>query len=195
MMADRKDTAELLPFLVNGTLDGEERDRVTEAVASDPVFQGEVVALQALRDRMQAETEAYSPGEFGLARLMRDIDDAPAAPTQSRKPVLPWAVAAAAVLALAAVLVTGSLAPQPDGPVYEQASGDAGDVGLTVAFRPDAAQGDIAGLLLDSGAIIVDGPSALGLYRVVSPDGTAPAVLAEALRARVDLVESVDLMQ
>ena len=195
MTTSQESVEELLPFLVNGTLDGAEHDRVARAVDADPALAHEVSALRAVRDRMRSESPAQSPGEFGLARLMRDIDAAGSTPVARRQTALPWLVAIAAVLALVAVLATGTIAPQPDGAIYEQASGDAGDAALTVAFRPDATQGDIATLLQDNGLIIVDGPSALGLYRLAALDGADLAALSETLRARGELVESVDVRQ
>ena len=63
----------LLPFLANGTLDGDELQEVTAAVAADPQLAFQLAALRGIRDTMQSEGVGSSPGEFGLARLMRDV--------------------------------------------------------------------------------------------------------------------------
>ncbi|MEL6204908.1 MAG: hypothetical protein AAFR47_06310 [Pseudomonadota bacterium] len=64
----------LLPFLANGTLEGSERTAVEGAVAADPKLDLELSALRAVRERMRAEEIQHSPGTFGLARLMRDVE-------------------------------------------------------------------------------------------------------------------------
>ena len=50
-------------------------------------------------------------------------------------------------------------------------------------------------LLLSNGLLIVDGPSALGLYRVQSIDGEDLSVLAERLAKETELVETIDALQ
>lgn len=187
---DRILAEELLPFHVNGTLDGDEKDAVEAALKVEPDLAAEAAALSEMRTRMQAEDMGYSPGDMGLARLMRDIDSESVAP-KSRFAGFGAGFAIAAVLAMAAFLVAPML--QPNAPVYyEQASGDAGDLGLTVAFRSDATQAQISDLLLNAGAVIIDGPTALGLYRIAPLDGADLTALAETLRASPTLIESVD---
>lgn len=195
--AERRFTEELLPFFVNGSLSATERQHVQDAVAADADLSREADVLQGIRAQMQSEASAYSPGEFGLARLMRDIDAeapvvAPAATT--RRPAF---AAMAAAVALVAV-VTGSIVTRPgsEAPVYyEQASGDAGEATLTIAFRPDATQADMTALLLDFGLVVVDGPSALGLYRVAPLDDTDLDALAARLAGETEIVETVDNLQ
>ncbi|MEC8196124.1 MAG: hypothetical protein VX228_07375, partial [Pseudomonadota bacterium] len=71
----RDEISALLPFLANDTLEGAERAEVEAAVAADAALQAELTALQAIRQQMQADQEAaYSPGEVGLARLMRLVE-------------------------------------------------------------------------------------------------------------------------
>ena len=61
---------ELLAFRANGTLEGEDLATVEAALAADADLRAELAALTAIRATMQAE-EVQSPGDFGLARLMR----------------------------------------------------------------------------------------------------------------------------
>lgn len=189
MTSASQEMGELLPFYVNGTLDDEERAAVEAALAQDAALDAERRALGALRDQMQDEDPGYSPGEMGLARLMREIDaEAPAAPVA--RALAPWkGLAAAAVLTLAAVLAAPLLFPEP---VYEQASGDTGEADLVLTFRPDATEAQITALLLDRGLVIVEGPTAIGLYHVDAPDGEDLAALADALRAQSDVIEGAD---
>ena len=65
---------------------------------------------------------------------------------------------------------------------------------LVVAFAPGATEADLRALLLDLDLVIVDGLSALGLYRLVPASGSAEdlAAAAAALAAAADLVDSVE---
>jgi anti-sigma factor RsiW len=192
----RDEAERLLVFLANDTLEGEERAAVEAAVEDDPGLARELAALRNIRAEMRAEAPTRLPGEFGLARLMRDIDGearaVAAAPQPAPRGRL-WRYAAVAAVALFAVQ-TALIWTRPEvavelaGGGTERAEGPA----LTVAFRPDVRETDIRALLLAAGLVIVDGPSALGLYTLAAPGAeTAEAALA-ALRARPDLVESAE---
>ena len=81
------------------------------------------------------------------------------------------------------------------GPSIDQASGDT-QKRLTVAFQPDATQAEVSNLLIDLELEIVEGPTAIGLYKLVPEKGreqNALSELAMELRNRPDLIESVDM--
>jgi len=191
----RQELEALLPFYVNGTLASEERARLEAALREDAKLRDQARTLEELRTTMHDTDYGQSPGEFGLARLMRDIDRAEAASTSvgtaRRHALLPWGLAVAASAALLAVSL-GWVGTDQTAP-YLQASGDADGSYLTVAFQPDASQSEVSNLLLEQGLVIVDGPSALGLYRLAPGDGRDIEALAADLRAQDELVESVDL--
>lgn len=187
----RQDIEALLPFYVNGTLDQDERARVDAALADDTSLAAQARALSALRDQMKAEDIDYSPGDFGLARLTREIDAETVQPAQSRAGFL-GGFALAAALALAAFLSVTRLMTPPE-PVYEQASGDA--AALSVIFQPDVTQEQMTELMLELGLVIVDGPSALGIYRVAPLDERDLTALASSLRAADDVIDRVDVPQ
>lgn len=178
-MKTPQDSAALhLPFWINGTLEPEAKRAVQTALDSDPALAQEARALANLRAAMQAEAPAPSPGEFGLARLMRDIQaESPATAPASkpwRAPGFAQGFALAAAVAGAAALLWPSLTntPMPE-PVYEQAAGAAqGD--LLVSFADTATATQISELLLAQGLVILDGPSAVGLYRLGAYDGATP---------------------
>lgn len=185
-----------LPFLVNGTLPDAERVEIEAWLADDAALAAERDALAAIRDSMQAE-DVRSPGEFGLARLMRDIGREGGGPVTlnpvTEAPRRPWlwqVAAAAAVVALLAQTVflrEGT----PTGGGYELAgASQTGD--LVVGFVPQASEEAIRALLLDLGLEIVGGPSALGLYRLGVGEGGDPTAASTALRAAADVVESVE---
>ncbi len=179
----RDDFENLLVFKANGTLEGEELAALEAALASDAELRAELYALEAIRDTMQSDP-VQSPGELGLARLMRDVEnetrvtEAPAAANDNVVPITRlrfWQAAAAVVLAVGIGFNLTDFGPgasvetsvafedriaEPAG--FGLASGGSSD--FTVAFAPDATEAEIRGLLLDAGVEIVSGPSALGLY-------------------------------
>lgn len=181
MSMTRTDIEGLLPFLANETLAGDERAAVEAAVAADPGLQTELEALRLMRHAMQAETLEASPGELGLARLMRDVDAAPqttqSAPAGAPEPaandnVVPlrrlrfWqaAAAAVAVLGLAQAYVT------------TQPFGEAGDAGEVAVLD----QGDAGQMRLAGGG---DGDLPPAVFRVGFIGETTEARIREALIA------------
>ncbi|KMW59000.1 hypothetical protein AIOL_003981 [Candidatus Rhodobacter oscarellae] len=187
----RDDIQALLPFLANDTLTGDERAEVEAAVAKDAELQGELSALKAIRETMQAE-EMYSPGEMGLAKLMRDVEaeaeaPAPRASQPLRRPVL-WQVAAAILLAVVlgqAVFLTQGGDPNTGG--FELAGTEAA---FEITIAPDAPESAIRDLLLEAGVEIVAGPSALGVYQLNPIEGVTEDE-ARGILSVSDLIESL----
>lgn len=186
----------LLPFLANGTLKGDERALVEAALAEDEVLRDELRALQAIRATMQAE-DGFSPGEMGLARLMRGVEDETpeAAPAQiPTPPRRTWVWQAAAAVLLAVVVGQAALtwrAPAPGGPApggYELAGG--AEAALTVTVAPGVSEAALRALLQQTGVVIVGGPSALGLYELAPAEGVDVDKARAALEASA-LIDSV----
>lgn len=206
MTRDRDEIELLLPFQANGTLSPEDEAELAEWLARDAGLAEEAEALAAIRADMQAEP-VQSPGEFGLARLMREVarDEA----TGTNPPPLaqarhrPWLWQAAAVVAMTAFLGQTIVTwDRPEGGrEFSMASGANGVVmsrppseavfasGLIVAFVPSATEAEIRDLLLSLDLEIVSGPSSLGLYQVAGTDIAAARV---ALAAAPQIVESVE---
>lgn len=191
---DAQNLRQLLPFHVNGSLTEDEQTAVDQALAQDAGLKTERAALDRLRSSMQEAPVEFTPGDFGLARLNRAIDaEAPANTTTAPTPRI-WVPRLAAAIAVFALgLGTATYLGQDQ---YIQASGeqggyDANDV-LTVTFSPSSNQDDVTQLFLDLGLIIVDGPSAIGLYRVLPAEGTDLDQMAERLMA-TPVVDSVAL--
>ncbi|WP_430448232.1 zf-HC2 domain-containing protein [Rhodophyticola sp.] len=181
---------ELLPFYVNGTLGAAERAEVDAALADSADLRAELEVLTALRKQMQAD-EVESPGEFGLARLMRDVDrEGPpsSAPVEEPGTVVPvrqlriWQIAAALVLAIG-LAQSFVLLNAPGEPGFELASGGAAGADFVVGFAPDATEAQIRALLLDAGVEISAGPSALGLYELAVLDEAGVEAAEEMLLA------------
>ena len=195
----RDDVMGLLPFAVNGSLGPAEAREVEDWLARDPDLQDDANFLTRLRAVMRAEPLPETGTEFALARLMRDLP--PQLTLEGGKPLGRWqgwgaSALAAGVAALVAGLGTAALmrpAPVAEAPVYEQASGDASDLPrLTVTFAPEARLSEVAALLQAQDLLIVDGPGALGLYRLELPPGADAATVAEAL-LQAPIVTTVEL--
>jgi hypothetical protein len=183
----------LLPFHVNGTLTPAEQARMDAWLAEDAAAAAQAEGLARVRQDMQAEAPR-SPGEFGLARLMRDVRQEQAAATSapSAAPRRPWLWQAVAALALAALL--GQVIwprPAADGRFELAGAGRDAGAALVVGFAASATEAQIRTLLVDLGLEIVAGPSAVGLYRLQGVDDTDPDAALRALQASPDIVESV----
>jgi len=191
-----RDEAEaLLVFLANDTLTGDERDAIEAAVAADPQLQAELEALRSIRTEMQATPAQSTSAEFGLARLMRDIDRE----TQQQTPVVGsrtqlWKYAAAAAIALLAVQSAFVfMAPE----AIVELAGDGADAAdgptLLVAFSANATEGELRALLLSLDLEIAAGPSALGIYTLVAKDENGRSAALERLQSSTTLVDSAEL--
>lgn len=186
-LSDREELSVQLVFLANGTLKGAEKQRVEAAVAADPEVQAELATLRAVRDMMQDEAIPQSPGAFGQARLMRDID------REARTAPRNWlwqgvAAAAIALLAVQTVLVrTGDDVRLADGGT-ETAQGPV----VVVAFAGDAPEADIRALLIELDLTIISGPSAIGLYRLAAPDEAGRTAALTRLAEAAGIVDSAE---
>ncbi len=110
-----------------------------------------------------------------------------------RQPALAFGMAALVLLqagVIGALLTSGSSEQVPLSGSQPPTSAAADQVILTVAFNPQATEQAMRELLAASGAQLVAGPSALGLYSVAVPTARAAEAAAQ-LRAAKDVVESV----
>ena len=188
-MDDRIEIETLLLFYVNGTLDAQERARIEGALDTDSNLRMQVATLQQVRANMHETEREHSPGEFGLARLMRDIEKE----TRSTG-YLPKQGALLVASVVAAAVAIGSALFITRGDVgYQQASGGADRQRFAVAFQPDAPEQAISQLLLEFKLEIVEGPSAIGLYRLDPRRNDDLETLLSELRSRIDIVESIQL--
>lgn len=206
-----KAVEELLPFHATGALSPAERRQVEAALAIDPELRRRLAIVEEEMTETALLNEGLGgPSTHALDRLMAAIDAEPKRATALGlgERVLGWlqsltprqagfALAAAAmVFALQAGALVGLMVGR-QGASFETASHGAPataptGAAFTVIFQPDARASDIAALMERTGARIVDGPRAGGIYRVVV--GTAPLgkpeadALAARLRAEAGLV-------
>ena len=190
---DRKLVEELLPFWVNGTLAEDEAAFVESEVARDAGLASDAGILNRLREQIKSDELANSPGEFGLARLMRDVElEGKSSAANSRFAPAIWGALAASVVAVAFVM--SGLFDSND-PTFEQASGDIAGGSVSVIFQPELAAEDLSLAIYDLGLVIVDGPSALGVYQLAPIEAVDLVQVSADLNRRSDLFEYVEIVE
>jgi anti-sigma factor RsiW len=206
---------ELLPALVNGTLEPARRQDVERHLEGCAPCRAELAAERRLSAALA--TPVPAPAEDLLARTLARIDAEDVGPARRTAPrESPWGLIASAwnawwrpLPAAARVLVAVQFAllvvlggavlqrPEPGGELTTLtgsagAPAAAGRGRLLVLFEEDAPEREIRRLLRDAGASIVAGPSAAGYYTVEVPVADDPArdlaAAAAALTARPDVV-------
>lgn len=182
---------ELLPWYANETLAGEERARVERHVASCAQCRAELELLKSVRREIKTMDAVEGPGELARARLLQEARRTRPRPVRW----MPAALAASvAIIALQAALLLW-LWPQEDrytplGPAPSQ------QVILQVRFAPEATEREIRAALGAVNGSIVDGPGALGVYRIrldaLRPqEGERIAAAVATLRATAPVVAHV----
>ena len=183
----QREIEELLPFYLNGSLSGDEHARVEAALAGDERLRRQLEFLRAIAGAVRSDDPVFAaPGVLGLARLRRDIGQQPGRPTLRSVAAL----VATFILGVGVTALWPSLDRAPEDAIYEQASGPVAKGALIVAFRPDATAEQISTLLLSIDGMIVDGPSAIGLYRVDLPEGADTGTVVGRLLSASEIVES-----
>jgi anti-sigma factor RsiW len=178
-------TAALLPWYLNGTLDDAERQRVEAWLLAAPGREEELAMWRAVQAQTRDAPAAPEFDELAWRRLRSRLPGARHAS---------WLkIAAAASVLLIAGLQTAILVRDDAGvhrPLSETPA--SGQWRLQVRFDDSATLQDIAALLDRHEAQFVSGPSALGLYTIaISRDAAStPQPLLEALRAEPLVTEA-----
>jgi anti-sigma factor RsiW len=192
---------ELLPWLLNGTLQGEEAVKVEEHLRACPGCRAELECLRVMQSEY-LESEIAPEAQDALAKLRPRLEETQPAKRPPRRstgraatltaPFPVWfKLAMAAQFALVFGLGWAVLQPDRAGLAYRVLSASGAPeraVGsLVVVFDPAAAQRDVARILRASGGRVVDGPTESNGYVVAVPDGGLSAALAR-LRAEPAVV-------
>jgi hypothetical protein len=198
---------EILPWYVNGTLEGHEHELVARHILRCQSCADEVARCQSIAAAVRsAEEAARTPSPEHLAHLMERIDrgSTSAAPERWRIRVREWiekirlafqetpslfrwtlaAQTAVIVLLAAAIMLKASVAPSFYRTLSDAVSGpEPGQVHLQVVFADDMTEREIRTLLSSIGATIVAGPTPMAVYTVAlaAEDHEAPARTRETL--------------
>lgn len=168
------DLRALLPWYLNGTLTADERVQVEALLERSAEAREELSGLRQLAPALQQAEQQHSnahaaPAELGWARLQRSLQQEPAVRRDWWKPSL--AAAAALVVALQLGIL---MRPAPTDTDWQLQSGGpqqvlSGGYRVQLRFVEQAQWQQVRGLLLDIDAVLVDGPSALGIVQVHVP--------------------------
>lgn len=174
---------ELLPWLVNGTLEGAERDAVEAHARACIACRRELKQQQQLHAALRARETTDVSAEAGFDQLSHDLDDSARA-RRRYAAIAPFALAAAAGLAVLAILVW--LTPLPDlgQSGYRTLATPPTTTApvLDVVFAEDTTAAEMQALLDNIRGEIVAGPTEVGRYSVrVAADGADDARLTALL--------------
>jgi hypothetical protein len=187
-MSRRDEMETLLPFYLNGSLEGSELEAVEEWLASDPTAMAALGKAEAEFAGTTAANEKIRPPADALSRFAKALD-AEAGPvrrpagsswlaqTWGRFMAVPVGVAWGAAAVLLALIVAQSvLQPGGKGNDFEVA-GTQDDLAkmpfALVKFKPDSRMSDIAGFLAGNGLKVIGGPNADGVFRLAIPAASA----------------------
>jgi anti-sigma factor RsiW len=194
-----REARDLLPWLISGRLEPDERARVEAHLVACDECSRELAA-----ERELAGAVAELPIATGISwAAMRDrLDEAakqesiiPAPLVRRRVPLRHIGIFLTAQAALLAAAVSITLhTAAPVAPYHALGSAPAAAAGnAIVIFRPDVTESEMRRLLKDSDARLVDGPTAANAYVLRLPDATRGRTL-EHLRkeAAIVLAEPLD---
>ncbi len=212
---------ELLPWYVNGTLDGNDRRSMEYCLATYPDCRSELEWMEGVANQVRGESIQLNE-QAGLDRLMSMVRaqesgkllmlprlSAPrvgpakqALRIVSRTKLQQWIKPLMAVAATLAVVQVGlvfidtqsanqSDTLRPLGATQPMAR----HVMIQATFRADASETKIRALLAQVGAEIVSGPGALGVYTLKVPINKAESALADLRRATTIIDSATQLPQ
>jgi anti-sigma-K factor RskA len=184
----RRDELEtLLPFYLNGTLEGQDLAAVEEWLATDPAAMAALGEAEAEFSGTSAANDAIRPPADALSRFSRALDaqtgrrSGPirAEPSTLAKlwgqfMAIPASVAwAAAAAAVALVLVQAMTQPGGRGGTVEIAGTEQANLPFAlVTFKADAKLADVSAFLSEQGATILSGPASGGVFKIGIPAET-----------------------
>lgn len=170
----------LLPWFVNGTLEGDELEFVEQHVSRCARCQSEVEWLRGLHAACVAG-EATRAGAPGLRQLRSRLEEPPPRRRGGRRwldevrqrlgPYSRWTLA---MPVAAMVVVALWLLPAGDGPgLYRTLGAGNGKAvpssSIVVVFDPTATEAELRRILREAGARIVDGPTQSNAYVIEVP--------------------------
>ncbi|TPM40209.1 anti-sigma factor [Mesorhizobium sp. B2-3-4] len=187
-MSRRDEMETLLPFYLNGSLEGSDLEAVEEWLASDPAALAALGEAEAEFSGTSAANEAIRPPADALSRFAKALD-AEAGPARApasaswlaqawgRFMAVPVGVAwATAAVLLALIAVQSLVQPGSKGGNFEIAGAEDDLAKMPFAlvkFKADAKMADIA-VFLDANKLkIVGGPTADGVFKLAIPATTA----------------------
>ncbi|GJL57014.1 MAG: hypothetical protein NPIRA02_41460 [Nitrospirales bacterium] len=188
---------ELLPWLVNGTLEGAERQEVEQHLQSCQQCQQEIVLLQKMREQVK-KASSQTSDEVGLNRLLHEIRTQQNVNETQEAQQSGWWRTGLAIAAVLIMFIQAGLLIDTwylSKPMVPLAGPHAQGRVLQVSFTPTATESQIREVLTDIHATFIDGPSSLGIYHIrLDPHtGDEPSLqqMIEQLRQHTTIIQHV----
>ncbi len=186
----------LLPWLVNGTLQGEEKQQLEQAISESEELKKEYDELLGLSNLLKSQELPDVPLEFAWQRMQRDISsakrDSIETNTQTSRPS-GWKMTAMAASFLLILQSVSIMMPKEDPGYVPLSSGcgpnQANKNRLSIRFVDGATHLQIQELLLKHQLNIICGPSAIGLY-VIESNQLSDEILNQ-LKQHSDVIDYV----
>lgn len=187
-MSRRDELEALLPFYLNGTLEGPDLVAVEDWLATDPAAGVALAEAETELFGSSAANDAIRPPTDALARFTKALDAeagpvrAPAAPSLLTRawtafmgvPIgVAWAAAAALLALIVVQAVTG---PERQGGGIEIAGSEDDLTKMPFAlvkFKADARMADVTAFLSQNRLVVISGPNGDGVFRLGIPAETA----------------------
>ena len=202
LRSDEQRALELLPWYVNGTLAGEERELVSRQVLASLSCRKELERLRRLHQLIQRDDPEAAATGRAFERLMARIDASEVSPPPRARRAgrqftwTPFALAASLTVSVSALLWWEGAAPPVTPHTYETLTSsqpaDSMATGLRIVFAPGVAESEQLKLLARHGLTIAGPSTDDGVVTLVFADGTNRAAIVAALRQdpRIKLVTS-----
>lgn len=179
---------ELLPWYVNGTLEGAERELVGRQALTSLTCRKELERLRRLRRLIQRDDAEAVAADRGLERLMERINSGASRPGGRRRRFFSWtrlAIAASLIAALAVPFAWRADGPAMPPATYETLSRVAAardGARLRVVFAPGVPRAEQDALLARHELTVVGTPTADGVVTLRLAEDADPANVVNALR-------------
>jgi hypothetical protein len=183
-----REALELLPWYVNGTLAGEERERVRRELRSSLTCRLEHQRLCRMRALMQRDDAEHAATDRAFERLMARIEAGGAAPqadpaARRRAPRWLRLAEAAAVLACISGVAWWWSEGAASGPETFETLTSEQPTQLRVVFADGVAEEERRRMLAEFGLRMAAPPSPDGIYTLVLPPSADAREIAGRLRA------------
>jgi hypothetical protein len=177
LTASEREALELLPWYVNGTLEGEERERVRRELRSSLTCRLEYERLARMQGLMQGDDAEQAASDRGFERLMARINaDGRARPAVARQPMhwLPLAQAATLLVLVAGAAwwwrEDAATGPGPYQTLTVEQPAASQTAQLRLVFKAEVTEAERRALFAELGLRMVGAPTADGIYTVALPD-------------------------
>jgi len=189
---------ELLPWLVNGTLDGDELAKVNAHLEQCGRCQADAAAQEALR-AIAGEPEHAATLERDWAALRARLETDRDRPRRASGRMPWWRLGLqlavglqAAVILVLAVVLAGVALPSREPYRALGANASAASANALIVFRADASEREMRDVLRSAGARIVGGPTVSDAYLVHLADPRPQAIAGLRANRAVVRAESLE---